>query len=113
MSPHPCDGHACDHCYRCDVLGECCQTATARRTASRPVDVASPDPLHAAILRDAGTVPSLAGLVRLEAHQYPVGLVAATRLGLLAAPKPPLSTFPKGACTCRNPSYPSMKAPVG
>lgn len=44
------------------------------------------DRLHAAILQDAGTVPTLPQLVRLEARQYPAGLVAASRLGLLAAP---------------------------
>src|ERR1700691_4954968 len=28
MSPHPCDGHPCDHCYICDVVGVCCTTVT-------------------------------------------------------------------------------------
>jgi hypothetical protein len=82
---HPCDGHACDHCYLCDVVGVCCLTvATGRKTHDQSA-VAS-NVLRAAIVADAETVPGLPELVRLEARQYPVGLVAASRLGLLAAP---------------------------
>ncbi len=45
------------------------------------------DVLRAAILQDAGTIPSLGELVRLEARRHPAGLATASRLGLLAAPR--------------------------
>jgi hypothetical protein len=43
------------------------------------------DVLHDAIVLDAEAVPSLSELVRLEGRRYPVGLAAASRLGLVAA----------------------------
>lgn len=87
MSPHPCIDHPCDHCYLCDVVGVCCTTVTPSQRARLEAEHrAEPiDRLHAVILQDAGTVPSLPELVRLEARQYPAGLVAASRLGLLKA----------------------------
>src|ERR1700729_4363551 len=88
MSPHPCTDHPCDHCYICDVVGVCCMTVTpSQRVRLEAEHRAEPiDRLHAAILQEAGTVPTPPELVRLEARQYPVGLVAASRLGLLKAP---------------------------
>lgn len=88
MSTHPCDGHPCDHCYLCDVVGVCCMTVPPGQRAQLEAEhrTAPIDRLHAAILQDAGTVLSLPELVRLEARQYPAGLVAASRLGLLKAP---------------------------
>jgi hypothetical protein len=46
------------------------------------------DVLHDAIVLEAEAVPSLSELVRLEGRQYPVGLAAASRLGLVAATDP-------------------------
>ncbi len=88
MSPHPCQGHPCDHCYLCDVVGVCCMTVAPGERARLAAEhrAGPPDQLHAAILRDARTIPSLPELVRLEARQCPAGLVAASRLGLLKAP---------------------------
>jgi hypothetical protein len=86
---HPCAGHACDHCYCCDVLGVCCATIPAEQRAGLEAgQVAQPDILHAAIVQEAGTVPSLGELVRLDAERSSLGelLPAAARLGLLAAP---------------------------
>lgn len=77
---HPCDGHPCDHCYQCDVEGVCCQTVAARQAAQ--ASAARPDPLRAAIARDARVVPSLRELVRQEAE---AGSLPAVRMGLLAA----------------------------
>jgi hypothetical protein len=87
---HPCDGHRCDHCYLCDVVGVCCATVSPdeRRRLEGEHQTSPSGRFHTAIRRDAGTVPSLPGLVRLAAHQYPAGLIAASRLGLLVAPDP-------------------------
>lgn len=87
---HPCEGHACDHCYCCDVVGVCCTTVSPgeRRRLEGEHQTSPSDRLYAAILRDAGTIPSLPELVRLEATQYPAGLIAASRLGLLVASDP-------------------------
>jgi hypothetical protein len=85
---YPCDGHPCDHCYLCDVVGVCCMTVTAGQRAKLEADDRAQrnrDSLHAA-LQEAGTVPTLRELVRLEARRYPAGLIAASRLGLLSAP---------------------------
>lgn len=62
---HPCDGHPCDHCYLCDVVGICCMTVAG----TAPVAPAITDPdeaLRQAIRIERRTVPSLADLVRLE-----------------------------------------------
>lgn len=60
---HPCEGHSCDHCYLCDVVGVCCQTVAPGQQV--PLNV-----LHAAILADAGRIPSFAELVRSEAQRH-------------------------------------------
>jgi hypothetical protein len=84
MSPPPTIEAACAGCFLNERTGGVCPAARnleAERQAKRQAKE-----LHAAVLRDAGTIPSLPELVRLEARQYPVGLVAASRLGLLATP---------------------------
>ena len=50
MSHHPCAGHACDHCYTCDVLGICCSTG---RVATARVAEMPDDDLIEAFERDA------------------------------------------------------------
>lgn len=94
---HPCDGHPCDHCYLCDVVGVCCTTVSPdeRRRLEGKHQSSPSDRLHAAVLRDAGAVPSLPELVRLDARQYPAGLIAASRLGLLVAADPLYPDFRK------------------
>jgi hypothetical protein len=78
---HPCDDHPCDHCYRCDVLGECCLTVAARQAVQRPADIARSDGLHAAIVQGA-QAPTLPELVRQDARAL---LSAAVRVGVLSA----------------------------
>jgi len=64
---HPCDGHPCDHCYRCDVLGECCQTPAPGQAVRPLATVAQADALHDAVVQDAlSAAPSLSQLVRAE-----------------------------------------------
>lgn len=86
---HPCDGHlaSCDHCYLCDVVGICCASVSsglrAQIEASRACSYTE---LTAAITQDAGLVPGLRDLVRLEAeHQHKPGLRPIPRL--LTPPK--------------------------
>ena len=89
MTGHPCAGHACDHCYCCDVLNICCATIPAEQRARlEAAQAAQPDVLHAAIVQEAGTVPSLGELVRLDVERSRLGalLPATVRLGLLAVP---------------------------
>jgi hypothetical protein len=66
MSPHPCAGHACDHCYRCDVLGECCQTPAVVQAGYPTASYVQPDRLHNAVVEDAKAALSLGELVRLD-----------------------------------------------
>jgi hypothetical protein len=81
---HPCDGHTCDHCYRCDVLGECCAQPSPVPVSATGTVQAS---LHDAIVHDAMAVISLPELVRCEAASHGA-LPAAVRLGLVAAADP-------------------------
>jgi hypothetical protein len=69
MSPHCCDGHMCDHCYTCDVLGVCCQTIGATQHRSSDVQPATPSVLHDAIVQDAKTATSLSHRIQLGITQ--------------------------------------------
>jgi hypothetical protein len=68
---HPCDGHPCDHCYQCDVLGICCMTVTEPQhvSAAQASVIAQPDVLHDAVVQDAKSAISLRELVRIEAQR--------------------------------------------
>ena len=80
---HPCDGHACDHCYLCDVVGVC--FASVRSDASA-IPLAGGcqqrDRLHEAVIAERCAVISLAALVRAE-----VGDRTAASRSLLPAPR--------------------------
>jgi hypothetical protein len=82
MTPHPCDGHPCDHCYRCDVLGECCLTVAPGQAVQQPADAACSDRLHAAIVHGAQP-PTLAELVQQDARASL--LSASVCIGVLSA----------------------------
>jgi len=60
---HPCDGHACDHCYLCDVVGICC--ATVPSVAAASVSCPHDQPLHDAVVQEARTHVGLGQLIRL------------------------------------------------
>jgi len=97
MTPHPCDGHACDHCYCCDVLRICCGSISAAerirleaeyrwRTANR---------LLLAVRLDAATAVPLTQFVRQEAadrrpERLPVlrALLPAPALAIAPEPEP-------------------------
>lgn len=67
-SHHPCDGHSCDHCFWCDVVGICCQTISPGQRAQVGADnQAQRERLRIAIAQDARTVPAFSELVRREA----------------------------------------------
>lgn len=86
MNPSP-DHHPCLGCVLQEQRGGRVCPAAREVHALDDLEVqSSADVLHAAIVADAQTIPSLGELVRLEAHQYPAGLAAAFRLGLLAVP---------------------------
>jgi len=80
---HPCDGHPCDHCYTCDVLGVCCATVSPGQPRQSETQARS-ERLHKAIILEAGTVPGLADLVRLDAERQrsPKSLPMSSLLGL-------------------------------
>ncbi len=81
----PISTEACGGCFLFERRGVCPMAQDAYGLQNTAEAHHRADVLHTAVLRDAGTVPSLGELVRLEAHQYPAGLAAACRLGLLAA----------------------------
>ena len=60
---HPCEGHACDHCYLCDVVGVCC----AAVPEGVSVDSWSDDRLRDAVVVDAASTASLIELVHIDA----------------------------------------------
>lgn len=80
---HPCDGHPCDHCYTCDVLGVCCATVSPGQPRQSEAQARS-ERLHEAIIVEAGTVPSLVDLIRLDAERQrpPKLLPMSSPLGL-------------------------------
>jgi hypothetical protein len=69
MTSHPCDGHLCDHCYICDVVGICCATLSAEQRAQleAAANNSSDERLREAVKQERGTQPSIAQLVRGEA----------------------------------------------
>jgi hypothetical protein len=79
MSPHPCEG-----CVLQEARGGrvCPAAHSAHGLADLEVQHRA-ERLHAAIVREAGTTPSLPELVRQEPRLL---LPATVRLGLLAAP---------------------------
>jgi hypothetical protein len=86
---HPCAAHmaSCDHCYRCDVLGECCQTSLPGVAVHPPVVVVQRDVLHDAVIEDSRrATPSLSQLVRAEGIR--------PRLAGLLLPGPPVESNP-------------------
>ena len=62
---HPCDGHACDHCYLCDVVGICCATVPSGPPA---VAASCPDTgqLRQAVIDETKNLIGLSELLRLE-----------------------------------------------
>lgn len=89
MKTHPCTGHmaSCDHCYRCDVLGECCQTPVPGVAVRPPIVVVQRDVLRDAVIADARkAAPSLSQLVRVESIR--------PRLAGLLLPGPPAESIP-------------------
>lgn len=62
---HPCDGHACDHCYLCDVVGVCC--ASAPPNTSGPVNGSDRiEALHSAVVEAATAHPCLPVLIAAD-----------------------------------------------
>jgi hypothetical protein len=68
MTPHPCDGHACDHCYCCDVLRVCCGSVSAAERVRLEAEHRwlTADRLLIAVRQEAQTTVSLTQLVRQE-----------------------------------------------
>jgi hypothetical protein len=58
---HPCDGHPCDHCYLCDVVGICCASVPS---GTRQRTLTPDDKLHDAVVDSSGSVVSLAEQIR-------------------------------------------------
>ena len=70
MNSHPCDGHSCDHCFLCDVVGICCMTISPEQNARLEADDrAQRERLRLAIGLEVVTVPSLGELVRLDVER--------------------------------------------
>jgi hypothetical protein len=89
MASHPCADHmaSCDHCYRCDVLGECCRTPLPGVAVRPPVVAVQRDVLHDAVIEDArSAAPTLSQLVRAEGVR--------PRLAGLLLPGPPVGSIP-------------------
>ncbi len=115
---HPCEGHNCDHCYVCDVVGICCGTISSQTRAQLEAAVeqgGQGDELRAAIVAEAGTVSSLGELMRRETATGPEPAAAlmlppAAPLGLPQATghiahndsrKEPVYVYVQPACQAR------------
>ena len=62
---HPCDGHDCDHCYLCDVVGICCATVPAAASSSS-ADLRPEDTLRQDIRDEAADSIGLSQLIQIE-----------------------------------------------
>jgi hypothetical protein len=83
MSPSP--FLDCEGCFLRERTGGVCPMAREMVRARSPQAQHRAEALHAAILQDAGTMPSFTELVRRDAVSHTGALSAAVRL-LLAAP---------------------------
>jgi hypothetical protein len=84
---HPCSGHACDHCYLCDVVGICCASVSVEVRARLMADAQRPGyQLGLAIAAEAGGTISLRTLVRAEAQQRSLGEPLRRSRGLALPP---------------------------
>jgi len=64
---HPCDGHPCDHCYTCDVLGVCCMTGQGRSHQYTSARASDPEArLRNAMLAEPDADTSLIRLIQIE-----------------------------------------------
>jgi hypothetical protein len=85
---HPGAAAGCEGCFLYERRGICPMVRDAYGLQNPAEAQRRAEVLHDAIVLDAEAVPSLSELVRLEGRQYPVGLAAASRLGLVAATDP-------------------------
>lgn len=61
---HPCDGHACDHCYLCDVVGVCCATVPSAGAAQ--ASCTDGNAFRDAVVQEAGDRAGLRQLMQLD-----------------------------------------------
>lgn len=60
---HPCDGHACDHCYLCDVDGVCCATVPPAANTVGDHAAAHNHSFCQAVVQDAADHVGISGLI--------------------------------------------------
>ena len=92
---HPCSTHLsnCDHCFYCDELGVCCATVPADARAGLEAKLRTPTQgLIELVVREAGSAPSLAELVRAEAAVQDVDPSSTAPPALAAAPHAAVSS---------------------
>ena len=97
MACHPCQGHACDHCWLCE-LGICCMSANQSGAASNSTghDTGTLSDLREALTEDAHagrTASRLRNLAATDSHwRRLAALHAATPLALPPGRPDPLIT---------------------
>lgn len=96
---HPCDGHLCDHCYACDVVGVCCATLSGGLPAETGCCPDTAAVLREAIQSQATDRVLLVQLIRpdgaLPLSSHPV--TSALPAGVVAVVRQPAQTTTKEA----------------
>jgi hypothetical protein len=106
MTGHPCAGHACDHCFLCDVVGVCCGSVSAAERTQLEAEHREPYVgLAVAIVHEAGSFRSLSELLRAD--------VAGRGRGVLAdISRPALPAVPTTAATPNRSRKEAIRVPL-
>jgi hypothetical protein len=86
---HPCDGHDCDHCYLCDVVGVCCATVLPPAAAAS-ASCAHDSRLHDAIVAEATTGSASGDLIQANGGTQPLPVAGQLVLPAGSPPASPL-----------------------
>lgn len=97
MPNHPCSGHVatCDHCYRCEVLRECCLTVPTRADTQAAQYQEDLERVLEGIAADQADQPSLSELIQAEASDSLIRRLLAGAPAPEAVPAPLVRKSPQ------------------
>lgn len=93
---HPCEGHDCDHCYLCEVVGVCCATVPPRQWVQPVAADLQAERFRQLVVQEAPGRFTLAELVQIEAEALALGAASlGAPAALLAAPAAEPTSTPR------------------
>ena len=91
---HPCDGHSCDHCYLCDVVGVCCSTVSTPAAGAGSTAASDLEVLRRAIVADSDALAGLGQLIAADGASPASALEALAAAGNQLALPPVMASRP-------------------